>query len=128
MPSLIFDTNFLVYAAKYKLFHNLETLGYKFIILDKVIVELERISKNKKKKLQDREAAILAMEIIKKWVKKGEAKYLKTKKNVDEAILDFSKENDVVVATMDSELKKKLKAQNKKVIIVRQKKLIVEEY
>jgi len=90
-------------------------MGMQILIPKQVINELEKIS-NSKKKLHFREDAKLVLKLFKK------SKFKKInldKKNVDFGIKDFvDKNKNVIVATQDKELKKKIKG-NK--MIIRQK-------
>lgn len=109
MKTIILDTNFLVYCAKYKidLFSEMTRIcnfQYKLVVLNKTIEELEKI---KPKELN----------LIKKFIEKFSI--LKSKENyVDKELIRLSKE-DFIIATQDSELKKQLKHP---IIIIRQKK------
>lgn len=128
MCYVLLDTNFLIYLAKYKLFDELESMSYKLLVPRSVDFELEKIINDKKKKLKDREAASLAQQILKKWVELKKIKYIKLEgKNVDEELLKFAKNKKVIVATMDSALKKFLKKEGVKILVLRQKKYFVIE-
>ncbi|MEM1535580.1 MAG: hypothetical protein QXQ82_00065 [Candidatus Pacearchaeota archaeon] len=129
MEKVVTDTNFLIYLAKYKLFDELVALGYELLVPRAIEFELEKIANNKEKKLKDREAALLARQIIKKWVELKKAKYvdINNEKAIDDAILEFAKKRKAMVATMDVALRKALKKEGIKILILRQKKYFVVE-
>ena len=110
---IIVDTNFLVYAVKYKL---ADELRKEHICIPlQVLKELAQLAK------KDSNAKI-ALQIAKKFEKK------KVKaKDADSAIIKLAgkeKGKGNIVATMDSEIKKKLK-KICKVMVIRGKKKIV---
>ncbi|MEM4702886.1 MAG: hypothetical protein QXP53_00125 [Candidatus Pacearchaeota archaeon] len=126
MTELIPDTNFLIYLARFKLFDELDSLGYKILVPRIVDFELEKVSQDKNQKMEDRNAAILAQTILKKWVELKKARYIEIEgENVDNAILEFAKKKKAIVATMDSELREKLKKEGIKTLILRQEKYFV---
>jgi len=121
MNLIVLDTNFLLYCAKYKVDFETEIdricdFKYKIVLPKQVVNELNELSKNAIKS-KDREAASLALQIIKNFeIKKIDAK------NADEAILKL-KAN--VLATMDKELRKRFKNDRKgKLLLIRQKKYL----
>jgi uncharacterized protein len=120
MKKILLDTNFIINCVKQKIdfFEEIKLLGFKIIIPENVIREIEKI-KNSKQKQYNREAANLALRIL----EKSEYERIKFKKrNVDKAIKDFvDSENNIIVATLDKELKNKIKGH--KMIIRNKKKL-----
>ena len=110
MQKIILDTNFLLYCLRNKidLFGELDrilNLNYEVCILDKCLDELKGKKDEK-----------LALEFAKKYLK-----VIKTGKGrVDDLLL----KQDAIIATMDKELKEKLKKRKKQVIIIRQKKYL----
>lgn len=108
MRRVILDTNFLVYCAENKidyraLIEELLNEGHELAVPEQVVEELKEIS-SKAKKLSDRRAAFLALRLLEHnnvSVVKAEGKY------ADEAILKLVR-IDSIVATLDSELRKKL--------------------
>jgi uncharacterized protein len=120
MKKILLDTNFIINCVKQKIdfFEEIKLLGFKIIIPENVIREIEKI-KNSKQKQYNREAANLALRIL----EKSEYEKIKFKKrNVDKAIKDFvDSENNIIVATLDKELKNKIKGH--KMIIRNKKKL-----
>ena len=122
MQKIIIDTNFLLVPLQFRvdIFGEIERIcnfNYKIYIFDRTIDELKGIihlqaSKHKK-------AAQFALKLI----KLKNMGILKSKqKNVDSAILHC--QSDVVVATLDIQLKKKLLKKGNPVIILRQKKYL----
>ncbi|MEX0933026.1 MAG: PIN domain-containing protein [Candidatus Pacearchaeota archaeon] len=111
MKKVVLDTNFILTCFKEKIdfFREIYFMGYKIIIPKQVLNELDRIIKSKKK-LHFREQAKLASKFLennrKSWIKKNLSEY---GKNTDRAIKGFSdKEKDIIVATLDKELKRKI--------------------
>lgn len=111
MKTIILDTNFLVYCAKFKidLFSEINRIcnfPYKLAVLNKTIEELEKINPKE-------------LKLIKKFIEKFTV--LKSKENyVDKELIRLSKEG-FIIATQDLELKKQL---NTPIIIIRQKKYL----
>lgn len=97
---ILLDTNFLLYTAKQKLDY-MEIEGT-FYTLTSVIEELQKL-KEKARKRGDREAAGLALQLL----KTNKVKILKSSGNADNAIVE--KSENYMVATMDRGLKKRLK-------------------
>lgn len=109
---ILLDTSFLLTGIKYKVDIFEQLKGHELVVLDGVKRELETLIKEKKKgKLE----AKIALELL----KKNKVKIRKSKiKSVDDALIA---EKDAI-ATQDKELKRKLK--NRKVITIRQKRLV----
>ena len=116
----LLDTSFILTAVRQKIdfFEDLQTKGYKILIPDKVIREITSLAKaNRKTKI--RENAGLALKII---LSNDFEKIELKGQNADKAIIKFSKENpDVAVATLDKEIKDKVKSQK---LVIRGKKKI----
>jgi len=120
---VLLDTSFIITCVRQKIdfFNELELEGFKIIIPKQIVEELEKVSNKKNKKLKHRENAVLALKILKK--NKFSSPNL-GKKYVDKLIIKYAKEHPkIIVATLDSELKKKLK--NKKLVIREKKRLEV---
>ena len=123
---IIPDTNFLIYLAKYKLWHRLDELygRYTLLVLPQVAYELGQLSKKTRGK--DKEASLLALEIIRNLNVKAKEGY------ADAVILQIAQwlvdagKTDFVIATMDSELAKKLKKNKARILMIRQKRYLVE--
>ena len=116
---ILLDTNFLVYCAKQKIDYISEMpVEGKLVVLSSVVSELEKLAE-KAKKARDKEAAKLALELL----EHNKVKIIKIdEKEADEAILKSVEEKDAV-ATMDKELKKKLKGKTRILSIIGKRKL-----
>ena len=118
---VILDTNFIMTCLKEKIdFTDAEKFG-RVVIPEQVIDELEK--KSKEGKVKDRDNAKLALDIIKK--KKLEIIKLE-RKFVDAGIKRYvSDSQDIIVATLDKELKKAVKGKAKILTIRARKKLML---
>ncbi len=120
MKKILVDTNFLLVPFQFKvdIFKEIDRIideKYEVFIIDKTIDELEKLIKGGKEK--ERKAARMALQLIKKF----NIKIINTQgDNVDDIIVKL-KDKDTIVATMDKELKKRLKGD---VIVLRQKKYL----
>lgn len=124
MQKIILDTNILMSIAQLKLdiFEEIDRIlfeNYQLCIIDKQKEELEKLINSPK--LSISRPAKFAMAVL----KKKPIKIIKTKKNlgVDDLIL----EQDAIIATVDKELKQRLKKEGKKIITIKQKKYLVLE-
>ncbi len=117
MKQVLLDTSFILTGIRNKIdfIEELTFQGLNIIIPKQVIQEIERITKSKKK-LRFRDEATLALKLLEQ--SKFKKIDLKTK-NTDNGIVAYSKENDVIVATLDKELKQKVKGQR---LVIRGKK------
>ncbi len=113
MREVLLDTNFIIACLKQKIdfIEEFNLLGYKVLIPEQVINELKR---NKQE---------LALNFLEK-----QKNFFRTidigKGHVDKKIIQYSKKNpEIVVATLDKELKNSLK--NKKAIIREKKRIII---
>jgi len=125
---IILDTNFLVIAVKQKIqiFEQIEELypSSEIIIPSQVIEELNKLKKNKALKIIEREAAELSLELIKK-KSISNVKFITS--DTDAGIIRYATKNDIVVGTLDRELKARIKAKNPKTkfLVIRNTKHIV---
>ena len=123
---VLLDTNFILTCVKQKIdfFEEIKFLGMEIVIPKQVINELERIF-NSKKKLHFKENAKLALKLLEK--EKNSFKKIDLSdygKNTDKRIKNFADKNkNIIIATLDRELKTKIK--NHKLIIKGKKKLEV---
>lgn len=118
MKQVLLDTNFILTCIKQKIdfFEEIKFSGMGVLIPEQVIGEIKKIV-NSKQKAHSRETAEIALRILDKHRFK---KVKLDKKNVDKGIKCFADKNkDIVVATLDRELKKKIKRQK---LVIREKK------
>lgn len=121
MVEVVCDTSFLIHIAtkRIKNILNLETeIGaIQFVVPDIVIQELKKLSKNNKKK----QSALSTLEFIKN---------LRTIKIsgtlVDESIISYTKKYGGIIATMDINLKHKIKENGSSVISISNDKIVLE--
>ena len=117
---IILDTNFIIYAVKYKLAHDLEEYKNELAVPEQVIFELEMLS-SKSEKVKDREDAKLGLLLVEKW----NIKVLNETGNADDAIEKLALKNQAKVATMDKILVNKLKKGGVKILKIRQKNRLI---
>jgi rRNA-processing protein FCF1 len=115
---IIPDTNFLIYAVRYKLLDSISS--YKLILVEQVAKELEKISKSKKTKLEHRKAAKIALDFL----KSQNPIIIKQKGKADDVILAIAKKIKIPIATMDKEMATRAKKDKIKIIKLRQKKYL----
>ena len=118
---ILLDTNFILTCVKQKvdfisLADKLFDESIEWLIPIEVLKELKELSKRKGMKIRDKEAAKLSLKIVKK-IKSKKIKL--GSKNVDQGIVNYTKSHNVVLATLDRELKKHT---NAKVLTIRRKK------
>lgn len=121
MVEVVCDTSFLIHIAtkRIKNISNLETeIGsIQFVVPDIVIQELEKLSKNNKKK----QHIISTLEFIKKLKKIKISGIL-----VDESIISYTKKHGGIIATMDANLKHGIKEVGGSVISISNDKIVLE--
>jgi rRNA-processing protein FCF1 len=117
---ILMDTNFILACIKQKIdFVNAEDFfneKVEWIIPHEVLDELKVLKDRKETKISDRNAAKMSFEILN--LIKPEIVQLKNP-NVDKGIADYISGKDIVLATLDKELKKKVK---NKILTIRGKK------
>lgn len=120
MKQVVLDTSFILTCIKQKIdfFEEVKLMGMKILIPKQVIEEIKRVVKSKKK-LHFKEDAKLALKLL----EKNNFKEINLKeKYVDKALIKFAEKNkNILIATLDKELKNKIK--NPKLIIREKKKL-----
>jgi len=120
MKTAVLDTSFILTAVRQKIdfFDELETLGLRILIPRGVIKEIKSLSELSKNNSTS-DNAKLALKIL----GKEEFETIKLEgKNVDKAIINLAKsDSSFVVATLDKEIKNKIK--NSKLVIRQQKRL-----
>jgi len=124
MKIIVFDTSFLITAIRFKvdIFKELERIcdfKFKLAIVDKTLDELNSIISKQKGK--HKKAASLAFDLLK--AKNVDIIKSKSNLNVDQFLIKYSGENDIV-ATQDSNLKKALLNKKVPVIVLRGKKYL----
>ena len=121
MVEVICDTSFLIHLSTHKI-KNLDSVNteigqIQFVVPSVVLSELEKLSKTQDKK-QD---AITTLEF---------AQNLKTiemsGKFADQAIIDYVRNHGGITATMDKELKNKIKSLNGSVMSFSNDKIVLE--
>lgn len=121
MAEVVCDTSFLIHIAtkRIKNILNLETeIGsIQFVVPYIVLQELEKLSKNDKKK----QSAISTLDFVKN-LKKIEI----SGTFVDESIIAYTKKHGGIIATMDTELKHKIKELGGSVISISNNKIVLE--
>ncbi len=121
---VLLDTNFILSCLKEKIdFLQAEQFGNLVLPLQ-VIDELRK--KAEKGKRKEREVAKLALDIIQE--NKGNFKIIKLeKKFVDAGIVKYVQDKEkIIVATLDKELKKKLKGKTRILTLRARKKLVFD--
>jgi rRNA-processing protein FCF1 len=121
LVEVVCDTSFLIHIAtkRIKNISNLETeIGsIQFVVPDIVIQELEKLGKNDKKK----QHIISTLEFIKN------LKKIKISGTfVDESIISYTKEYGGIIATMDTNLKHRIKEVGGSVISISNDKIVLE--
>lgn len=126
--NILLDTNFIIACVNQKIdfLEGIKRLFYLYdiIIPKQVMNELRRISDDNSGSREDREGAMVAIEILKSKRING-IKFPDLKEeNTDKAIVEFAEANkNSVVATLDKELKESLK-DKARMLIIRDKKKI----
>ena len=121
MVEVICDTSFLIHLSTHKIKNidsvNTEIGQIQFVVPSAVLNELRKLSKTQKKK-QD---AITALEF---------ARNLKTTemsgKFADQAIIEHVMKSGGITATMDKELKNKIKASGGSILSIHNDKIVFE--
>ena len=121
MVEVICDSSFLIHLAtkKIKNIDNLETeIGQiQFIVPDVVRKELQRLCENESK----RQAVLLTLDYIKK------LKILQISGNyADESLVSYVRENGGIIATVDKELKNKVKESGGSIISLSNDRIVLE--
>lgn len=119
MKYAVLDTNFILSCIRKKIdfFEEIKFMGFKILMPMQVIEELEKISKRENVKFSSE--AKLALSLLKKNVfTRVDLKM----KNVDNGIIKLAEKNkEYIVATLDREMKNKIK--NRNIVIRGEKKL-----
>ena len=121
MVDVICDTSFLIHFAT-KRIKNIDSLDVeigqiRFVVPSVVITELEKLCNNPQKN-QDALATLNFSKNLKKLSISGNF--------ADESLINFSKENQCIIATLDKELKKKIKNAGGSIITFSNDRIILE--
>ncbi|MGC9309122.1 MAG: hypothetical protein ACP5D2_00310 [Candidatus Nanoarchaeia archaeon] len=121
---ILLDTNFIITCIKQNLdffseANKLVDEKITFLLPKQVLQEIEKLSKRKGEKIKDKQSAQIALEMI----KLIEPKIINLEEgNVDDAIVAYlKKHNQVILATLDKELKSR--TNNSKLVIRGKKKI-----
>ena len=121
MVKVISDTSFLIHLATHRIknidFIETEIGTLSFIVPKIVKKELEHLAGDPDKKIISQQT----LDFIKNF-KTNEI----DGSNADAAILDFIKENRCIVATMDKELKNKIKESGSSILSIHNDKIVLE--
>ncbi len=127
MMKVVIDTNFIVYCAKQKI-DFIEEIGrvldskFKIIVPSIVLAELQKLATTRKTKRTDREAAILALQIIDGNREQGIISIMEAKAETADGAILQNDERDTIIATLDRALRQRLK--NAKILVIRQKRYL----
>ncbi|GIU70902.1 MAG: hypothetical protein KatS3mg003_0381 [Candidatus Nitrosocaldaceae archaeon] len=120
---IIFDTSFLMAIASkpIKKLELLEDLNAEYIVLSAVIHELEMLKNSKQ--IKRAKAARAALDIINSM----NIKVINAKgKPIDDLIIDYAIANNAYVATIDGEMKRRLREEGIGIITLSRDKIIFE--
>lgn len=126
MKRVILDTNFLLIPSQFNvdIFTEIERIAdfpHKVYVIDKTIDELNKIKKNKNQKTRNRDAAKLGLQLL----ESKNIEIIKTEDGFADDILVDIADKDNIIATQDSELRKRIKAKNIPLIVLRSKKHLI---
>ena len=121
MVEVICDTSFLIHLSTHKI-KNLDSVNteigqIQFVVPSVVLSELERLSKTQDKK-QDATTTLELAQNLKTIEMSG--------KFADQAIIDHVRNHGGITATMDKELKNKIKSLNGSIISFSNDKIVLE--
>lgn len=128
---VLLDTNFLLIPSQFgvDVFAELDKVcaGYAPAVLGLTVSELEKLTTDSATSLKDRRAAKMGLQLIKAKAVRVLGTYRKVFKSADKAVLEFASASnkDVIVATQDRELKRRLKDMGVKVAVLRQKRYVM---
>jgi rRNA-processing protein FCF1 len=109
---ILLDTNFLLYTAKQKIDYT--DINADFYTITPVIEELKKLKETARKQ-EDRQSASIALQLL----ETNKVKILKSQGKADDEIVKKSKNH--TIATMDKQLKKRLKGKSR-ILTIRGKK------
>ncbi len=121
MVKIIADTSFLIHLATHRIknIDSVETeIGALSFIVPKIVKkELEHLAGDPEKKIISEQTL--------DFIKNFKTNYIDGN-NADSAILEFIKENRSIVATMDKELKNKIKQSGSSILSIHNDKIVLE--
>ncbi len=125
MEKIVLDTNFLltVYELRLDIFEEIFRVipsKYEIYVLSGTIKELEKLINSPL--LSKKQAAKIALELIK--IKNINILKISESQLVDDTLVDL---NGYIIATIDTELKRRLKQKGTRILTIRQKKYLVLE-
>lgn len=125
MEKIILDTNFLlsVFELHIDIFVEIDKacdFPYTLYILDRSLDEVENLIKGSL--LSKKRTAQAALKLIR--AKKTLVLHTKDPRPVDDILVDM---NGYIVATVDMELKRRLRKKGRKILTIRQKKYVILE-
>lgn len=125
MLKIILDTNLLMTPGKFGVdifseFDRIINEKYKLYTLSGVLKELKTLANGKGKEAR-------ASEIALQLVKDKKIEIISSEKKVDEKLIEIGKKENVLIATNDKELIKKLKKKKIGIVRLRQKKKLIQD-
>ena len=121
MVNVISDTSFLIHLATHRIknIDSLETeIGTLLFIVPKIVKkELEHLAEDPEKKIISEQTL--------DFIKNFKTNHIDGN-NADAAILEFIKDNKSIVATMDRELKNKIKQSGSSILSIHNDKIVLE--
>lgn len=131
---IILDTNFLLIPGQFgvDIFTEIDKIcafRYELVVLEQTIKELETLTQKQDIKGKDKQAAKLALQMIKNKAETQTINIVASDETyVDQVIINMAKKDKtLLIATQDKALKQKLKDLGNQLIILRQKKHIIIE-
>ncbi|HIH15066.1 MAG: hypothetical protein QT08_C0017G0011 [archaeon GW2011_AR17] len=125
MEKIILDTNFLlsVFELHIDIFAEIDRVcdfKYELYIIDRTLDEVENLIKTSL--LSKKRTAKAALELIK--AKKIPLLHTKDPRLVDDILVDL---DEYIIATVDKDLKRRLRKKNRRILTIRQKKYVILE-
>ena len=122
---ILLDTNFIITCTKQKIdfdaiMNGQTTEEVKWIVPEEVLTELRGLKFGGKIKIKERNAITIAIEIITS-LNPEVIKLSNTSNDVDTKIVNYLRDKDIVLATLDKKLKQRVK---NKILTIRNKKTL----
>ena len=122
---ILLDTNFILTCAKQKIdfdkiTNGLTTEEVKWIVPEEVLTELRGLRFGGKIKIKERNAATIGIEIVEK-LGAEVIKLSNTADDVDTKIANYLRGKNIILATLDKQLKSRVK---NKILTIRNKKTL----